>query len=494
MVKRGEISMRLLKLNISNFGLFHNKTINLSPGLNLIYGKNEAGKSTVHGFIKGILFGIEKQRGRPSVNDMYSRYQPWDRPGSYDGSLEFEADNNIYHIYRNFDKNNKETSLTHVETGRELKFSQTEFQDLIGGLTEAGYDGTISIEQVKAKTDSELVYLVQNYITNLTMTKSEEIDVKKALELLDRKLKENDIKSLKEEIESLQDKIKEGQSKEKHVDDLTVQMNLIQIEKDRLIKEKECLINNEFYSQEDLSSLFAEFPVIKTNYVHYLERLEQIVDLQGKIDIIQNKILDCKRIDNQSIKAMKSSLDNINNYKQEYNRLLEDQADHKRQQEDELELDRRRNFKFTSPLLVIALILTLIFFNKDNFIFKVGITLGGIGVILFVFLYLASRKKKKSLQLEEAILEEDLDDIKNHIKKILDKFNIESESELKYRYEEALREEETLSLLQRELQGYKNEYVMMQNKNETLRQKILEYINKFTYIYSEDMQDRKSVV
>ena len=65
--------MRLLKLNISNFGFFHNKRIQLSPGLNLIYGKNEAGKSTVFGFIKGMLFGIEKQRGRPSINDMYER-------------------------------------------------------------------------------------------------------------------------------------------------------------------------------------------------------------------------------------------------------------------------------------------------------------------------------------------------------------------------------------------------------------------------------------
>ena len=98
--------MKILKLNISNFGLLHNKRIELSEGLNLIYGENESGKSTIHSFIKGMLFGIDKSRGRPTFNDMYDKYQPWKTPGSYDGSLEFEVDKKSYHIYRNFEKNN----------------------------------------------------------------------------------------------------------------------------------------------------------------------------------------------------------------------------------------------------------------------------------------------------------------------------------------------------------------------------------------------------
>ncbi|HHX56073.1 MAG TPA: AAA family ATPase, partial [Clostridiales bacterium] len=176
--------MKILKLNISNFGLLHNKRIELSEGLNLIYGENESGKSTIHSFIKGMLFGIDKSRGRPTFNDMYDKYQPWKTPGSYDGSLEFEVDKKSYHIYRNFEKNNKEMIVTNVDTGRKLELSQAEFQELLGGITKAAYDGTISIEQLKAKTDDDLVYELQNHITNLSMTKSEEIDVKKALDNL----------------------------------------------------------------------------------------------------------------------------------------------------------------------------------------------------------------------------------------------------------------------------------------------------------------------
>ena len=56
--------MRLLELHIDGFGKFHDRTISFNDGINIIYGKNEAGKSTLHTFIRGMLFGIERGRGR----------------------------------------------------------------------------------------------------------------------------------------------------------------------------------------------------------------------------------------------------------------------------------------------------------------------------------------------------------------------------------------------------------------------------------------------
>ena len=40
--------MRLLELHIDGFGKFHDRTISFNDGINIIYGKNEAGKSTLH--------------------------------------------------------------------------------------------------------------------------------------------------------------------------------------------------------------------------------------------------------------------------------------------------------------------------------------------------------------------------------------------------------------------------------------------------------------
>ena len=52
--------MKLLELHIDGFGKFHDRTISLNDGINIIYGKNEAGKSTLHTFIRGMLFGIDE--------------------------------------------------------------------------------------------------------------------------------------------------------------------------------------------------------------------------------------------------------------------------------------------------------------------------------------------------------------------------------------------------------------------------------------------------
>ena len=54
--------MRILELEIINFGKFNHETVTFHDGMNLIYGENEMGKTTLHSFIRGMFFGIEKQR------------------------------------------------------------------------------------------------------------------------------------------------------------------------------------------------------------------------------------------------------------------------------------------------------------------------------------------------------------------------------------------------------------------------------------------------
>ena len=39
--------MKLLDLHIDGFGKFHDRDLTFSDGLNVVYGKNEAGKSTI---------------------------------------------------------------------------------------------------------------------------------------------------------------------------------------------------------------------------------------------------------------------------------------------------------------------------------------------------------------------------------------------------------------------------------------------------------------
>ena len=63
----GEGSRRapyLKSIRMTSFGAFSQKVIGpLSPHLNVVFGRNEAGKTTVAAFVKGVLFGWEEARG-----------------------------------------------------------------------------------------------------------------------------------------------------------------------------------------------------------------------------------------------------------------------------------------------------------------------------------------------------------------------------------------------------------------------------------------------
>ncbi|MGH2511256.1 MAG: AAA family ATPase [Candidatus Limnocylindrales bacterium] len=58
--------MRIDEIGIDGFGLIHDRRITPGPGLTLIRGENEAGKSTLLAFIRTILFGFET-RGHPAL-------------------------------------------------------------------------------------------------------------------------------------------------------------------------------------------------------------------------------------------------------------------------------------------------------------------------------------------------------------------------------------------------------------------------------------------
>lgn len=482
--------MKILKLNISNFGLLHNKRIELSEGLNLIYGENESGKSTIHSFIKGMLFGIDKSRGRPTFNDMYDKYQPWKTPGSYDGSLEFEVDKKSYHIYRNFEKNNKEMIVTNVDTGRKLELSQAEFQELLGGITKAAYDGTISIEQLKAKTDDDLVYELQNHITNLSMTKSEEIDVKKALDDLLEKRKEYDIKGLDEEIEELERKIKDGNQREEILEVKSSQLSKLVEQEEKLIKEKNELVKNDYYSINELNGLFIKFPVIKTKYGYYLDRQDQIEELKYKIVSTQKTLEINEEKNNEDVRSLRKSIESIEGYKEEYNQIDKERIKIKNSQEEAHRKNRRRNLNVMAPFLVIGLIIALMNYNKNDFFFYMGVFTALTGIVMFLVLQLYEYKNKKDYQLENNKINQTLEVKKKNIIKELETHKVQVESELRNKYEDSLMQQATISQLKKELKENQDKHTLLEEKAKQLEQEILGYLKNFNYIYREDQKPR----
>ena len=176
--------MRLLELHIDGFGKFHDRTISFNDGINIIYGKNEAGKSTLHTFIRGMLFGIQRGRGRAAKNDLYTKYEPWENSGTYEGWLRLEKDGTIYRIERRFRKENKSLKIINETKGLEEEATPAFVSSLLDGLTETMYNNTISIGQLKSATEDGMVTELKNYIANMNTTGNISLNITKATAFL----------------------------------------------------------------------------------------------------------------------------------------------------------------------------------------------------------------------------------------------------------------------------------------------------------------------
>lgn len=119
--------MRLEHLRLTAFGKFKGQELELGPGLNVIYGPNEAGKSTVQRFIQGMLYGFYKggTRRRLKLEEM-DRYQPWSGAG-YRGTLIYRLDRTGRRIRVEREFGDRSTvRVFDAHTGEPLAFPQDE--------------------------------------------------------------------------------------------------------------------------------------------------------------------------------------------------------------------------------------------------------------------------------------------------------------------------------------------------------------------------------
>ena len=176
--------MKILSLHIDGFGKLNDRDLSFKDGLTVVYVRNEAGKSTLHTFIRGMLFGIERQRGRASKNDIYSRFEPWSKSSVYEGWLRLESQGEIFRIQRRFHRGNKSLTIVNETKGCEETPDAALWERLRCGLTETAYNNTISIGQLKSATDSGMVAELRNYIANLNTSGSIALNITRASALL----------------------------------------------------------------------------------------------------------------------------------------------------------------------------------------------------------------------------------------------------------------------------------------------------------------------
>ncbi len=184
--------MKITELYLKNFGKFHEKHFYIRDGVQIIYGENEFGKSTIHAFVRAMLFGLERGRGRAAGKDAFSRYEPWENPGSYAGVMRFCCGGRAFRLERSFGRLERRVSLVCEDDGEELSVEHGDLDMLLGGLTAASFDSTVSIGQLQASPGQELSEALKNYAANYYETGGGEIDLNSALQTLRDRRKETE--------------------------------------------------------------------------------------------------------------------------------------------------------------------------------------------------------------------------------------------------------------------------------------------------------------
>ena len=189
--------MKIIELYLKNFGKFHEKHIYIRDGVQVIYGENEFGKSTIHAFIRAMLFGLERGRGRAAGKDAFSRYEPWENPGYYAGVLRFVCGDRTFRLERRFGRTERSASLICEDDGEELSVEHGDLDMLLGGITPSLFDSTVSIGQLMSPPGRELADALKNYAANYYETGGGEVDLNGALQTLRERRKDTE-RSLRE--------------------------------------------------------------------------------------------------------------------------------------------------------------------------------------------------------------------------------------------------------------------------------------------------------
>lgn len=301
--------MKIKGLYPESFGKFKDGNITFSDGLNLIYGENEAGKSTLFAFLKGMLFGIEKPRGRVAKGQPYEKHKPWDTPGAYQGAMDVEIDGKTYRVERNFLATDKSLRVTELETGREVPMQGELMEYVAPEISEAGFVNTVLAPQSGAATEAALQSELSNYVANMSMAKNREVDVAGALEALRRKEKELDGKQLLQEEQALKALLKEDLLEQEELADVSERLRQAQEE----LQQVEARIQE--LADENSTEIEAEFQARVKEYEEYCEdtvaqnrRYQSMEKLRKRQQELQSALADESREDIAELRQKRITL------------------------------------------------------------------------------------------------------------------------------------------------------------------------------------------
>lgn len=228
-VEKGRI-MKLRACTLMGFGKFYRESFSFSDGIHVIYGENEAGKTTLRTFLVSMLFGIDRKRGAASKKDEFHKYQPY-MGGVYGGTLDILLGRKTYQIQRNFADSKSISVYSGIDGTKVLEGK--ELSGRLFSMTKGGYLQTLCISQGEIKTDKSLGQMLNHYMVNMSQSKTVDVNVERALTYLRRELRKQKNEIDYQELSQIKEQIRQTKSceqelREIHEQELSVQKQMMQ--------------------------------------------------------------------------------------------------------------------------------------------------------------------------------------------------------------------------------------------------------------------------
>ena len=426
--------MKIKNIKINSFGKINNKEYDFSEKINLIYGKNEAGKSTLLKFIQNIFYGTSKNKKGKSFSD-YDLYKPWGE-GDFSGKLKYKLDSGEeFEVYREFGKKNPKIYNENLEdiskqfnidknTGSEFFFEQTKVDEFMF------LSSIVSMQQeVKLNKQDQNIYIQK--IANLAGTGDDNISYKKAIDKLNKKQLDEigTDRSQGKPINLSINKINEYENEIKELEDY---------------KQKQYIIENEI----NKLNYEIENEKLKEKYLKELKEIKEKEKIENEKLNLNKKIIEKNE---ESIKEKKQNLNSLLNQKEKNNK----------NNINKLKMNNKIYFIIIFIFIILNIISIILI---KNIILTVILLIPVIGTILYYFIKRNNIKKENKKNIEKINkinyeLNEKINYTENEIN-LLEKNNQEQKEEIE-KINKKINSEINI-----EKQKIKNKYIYKINNDE----------------------------
>lgn len=401
--------MKINKLIINSYGKLKDREINLSDGINLIYGQNESGKSTLINFLINSFYGISKNKKGKEISD-YDKYKPWTGE-EFSGKIQYELDNKErFEIYRDFNKKNPKIFNENMEDiSKEFNIDKNKGNEFFYEQTKIDEDlflSTLAINQNEVKLESHAQNFLIQKIANLAQTGDDSTSFRRVIDRINRRQLEE---------------VGTERSREKPINLISKSIRDLENKKEELEKyknfrsqfdEEENILTDEIINLENEINFLREIKLLNENEKIENEKIKIKENIKNenleKINLINKKISEFK-INNKNIldKYLENNFENENKIKNKIKNKINNNK-----------LIKLLNIIFI--LLIFINVLQFIFIKNNIFKYIFLLT---VPMFLIFYLFFINNENKRLKNIEK--LE------KNKFNKInLELINLENEKKL----------------------------------------------------------------